>query len=262
MVGQLYASRQSGAKALEKDNIQFGWKPIRDIYDNDVRHAREGNIQRVPGLKLTFVVRDAWTRLNVKPSKIMEQRPMLAALRQLADSENNAPYKASISATADFLEQCSIIFEYGILSNYRIRQGNQAVLQSILNGQNFFESWLTTVLLNNPAFKAGSSTQKCFLAWQTWDLQRVMIYGFKEFAEDFFMKYGDSFFISPKRFNGSAIETLFSQFKYITGSKLSATNYAQARAAYLMRVDIHGRHHGEDNYRNVPLYIRQHELHH
>ena len=32
MVGQLYASRQSGAKALEKDDVQFGWKPIRDVY--------------------------------------------------------------------------------------------------------------------------------------------------------------------------------------------------------------------------------------
>ena len=112
-----------------------------------------------------------------------------------------------ISVLSLFLEHCSVIFEYVMLSDYRIRQGNQAVLQSIINGQNFFESWLTMILQNNPGFKAGSSTQKCFLAWQTWDLQRIMIYGFKQFAEDFFVKYGNSFFISPKHFNGSAIET-------------------------------------------------------
>ena len=85
---------------------------------------------------------------------------------------------------------------------------------------------------------------------------------FHDFCQDFFGQYGDNFYITPKRFNGNAIETLFSQYKYITGSKLSATNYATARASYLMRVDIHGRHHGESDYRNVPLYLRQAELQH
>ena len=52
IIGQLYASRQSGPKTFEHSNVQFGWKPIRDLYNNDIQHAREGNIQRVPGLKL------------------------------------------------------------------------------------------------------------------------------------------------------------------------------------------------------------------
>jgi hypothetical protein len=141
-------------------------------------------------------------------------------------------------------------------------QSNQRVLNSILDGHHYFEQWITSILQGNEDYKAGSATQSFFLSWQTWDLQRIMIYGFKEFSEDFFTKYGDNFFISPKRFNGSAIETLFSQFKHITGAKLSAANYAQARAAYLMRVDIHGRHHGEADYRNVPLFLRQQDLLH
>lgn len=262
MVGQLHASRQNGTKSFIKDDVGFGWKPIREIYQNDVQNARMRNLQRVPQLKLSYVVRDAWTRLNVKPSKILQQRPMIAAIRQLADDEMNNAAKASINETANYLENCSEIFEYGILSHHMITSRNQTVLQRMTTGQQYFESWITSIIQDNPDYKAGSSTQRDFLSWQTWDLQRVMLYGFKEFAEDFFQKYQNNFFISPKRFNGSAIETLFSQFKYITGSKLSAANYAQARAAYLMKVDIHGRHHGEADYRNVALYLRQQNLQH
>ena len=170
MIGQLYASRQSGTKDLHINGVNFGWKPIRDIYENDVRNAQLGNAQRVPGLKLSYVIRDAWTRLNVKPSKIMQQRPMIAAIQMIAEAERNEAAKASINATADYLEHCNIIFEYGFLSNYTISQGNQRVLESIMNGHHFFEKWLTSILENNPDFKHGSATQKLFVSWQTWDL--------------------------------------------------------------------------------------------
>ncbi len=62
-------------------------------------------------------------------------------------------------------------------------------------------------------------------------------------------KYEDNFFLRPICLNGSAIETLFSQFKYTSGEHLSSANYPHARLAYLMKVEIHGIHHGEDNYR-------------
>ena len=262
IVSQLYASRQNGTKAFEKDGIQFGWQAIKDVYQNDLDNARQGRMALVPGLKLSYVYRDSWTRLNVKPSKIMTQRPMIAALRILADREQNADAKASIQMTANYLETCYKVFEAGILSSYTIRQRNQTVLQSILEGNEFFEGWITTLLLNPLGYDATNSGQKKFLSWQTWDLQRVMIYGFKEFCQDFFNKYGDNFFIAPKRLNGSAIETLFSQWKYIAGGQLTAANYDVARGSYLTRVAIHGQHHGEENYRDVPLYLRQWQLIH
>ena len=65
VIAQLYASRPNGAKAFEKDDISIGWKPVNDIYQNDVQNAARNNVQQVPGLKLSYVVRDAWTRLNV-----------------------------------------------------------------------------------------------------------------------------------------------------------------------------------------------------
>ncbi len=123
----------------------------------------------------------------------------------------------------------------------------------------FLEEWISA-LITNEGYNAADSRQKSFLAWQTWDLQRVLVYGFKELCQEFFTKYGDNFFLSPKRLNGSAIETLFSQLKDRAGGKLSSTNYATARASYLMQVAIHGRRHGEAEYRNVPLYVRQIDL--
>ncbi len=55
-----------------------------------------------------------------------------------------------------------------------------------------------------------------FLSWQTWDLLRVMVYGFRGFCEDF-LRRNPGYTIYPVRLNGSAIETFFSQLKYPAG---------------------------------------------
>ena len=116
---------------------------------------------------------------------------------------------------------------------------------------------MASLLLQPEGFNANDSKQNKFLSWQTWDLQRIMVYGLHELSTDFIATYGNNFFLSPKRLNGSSIETLFSQLKYISGGKLSAVNYQHAKDAYLLKVDIHGKHYGEPDYRNVPLYLRQ-----
>ncbi len=150
--------------------------------------------------------------------------------------------------SGQYLEALNRIFEQGFLSNYCVSQQDRRCLE-------------ITGLINMPGgYNAKDSKQKCFLSWQTWDLQRMLVYGFKELCADFINKYGDTFYLTPKRLNGSAIETLFSQFKDSAGGTLSSSNYATARASYLMRVSIHGKHHGEADYRNVPLYLRQMDL--
>jgi len=37
-----------------------------------MERAEKGNSRKVPGLKYAFVYRDNWTRLNVRPAKIMQ----------------------------------------------------------------------------------------------------------------------------------------------------------------------------------------------
>ena len=72
MIAALYSSRDEGTKDFFKDGIHFGWETIEDVYKADIIRAKYGHSRRVPKLKYSYIVRDAWTRLNVKPAKIMQ----------------------------------------------------------------------------------------------------------------------------------------------------------------------------------------------
>ena len=110
-------------------------------------------------------------------------------------------------------------------------------------------------------YDAVDSQSKQFLAWQTWDLLRIMWYGFKEFATDFTTRHS-GFYVPPLRLNGSAIETLFSQLKFISHSNLTSTRYPQALSCLLTQGSIRnsGPVAGSNKYRDMVLYVRQHEL--
>ena len=54
------------------EGVTFGWSAIEDMFKREVRRARDGIPRRVPGLRESYVYRDIWTRLNVKPAKIMQ----------------------------------------------------------------------------------------------------------------------------------------------------------------------------------------------
>ena len=84
-----------------------------------------------------------------------------------------------------------------------------------------------------------------------WDLLRIDVYGFKSFTEDFISRH-PRHFISLLRVSGSAVETLFSQFKYVAGGKLDASNYVTARAACLIRSAV-SVHHSAKGYRDASL---------
>ena len=59
----------------------------------------------------------------------------------------------------------------------------------------------------------------------------------------------------PIRLTGSAVESLFAQYKYTTGGKLDAANYSVARAAFLTKQAIVNHHSGK-GYRDMPLSIQ------
>ena len=54
-----------------------------------------------------------------------------------------------------------------------------------------------------------------------------MWYGFKGLCQEFTSKH-EQYYVVPVRLNGSAVESLFSRFKYDAGGNLSATNYESA----------------------------------
>lgn len=72
MIAALYSSRPSGSNSLTLDAIQFGWETIEKVYNQEMEGAEMGRSHKVPGLKYAFVYRDNWTRLNMRPAKIMQ----------------------------------------------------------------------------------------------------------------------------------------------------------------------------------------------
>ncbi len=84
-----------------------------------------------------------------------------------------------------------------------------------------------------------------------WDLLRIDVYGFRGFSKYFFIQHPNHF-ISPLRVSGSAVETLFSQYKYAAGGKLDSSNYATARGACLIRSAV-SVHHSDKGYRDTTI---------
>lgn len=71
-----------------------------------------------------------------------------------------------------------------------------------------------------------------------WDNLRVDVYGFIELTK-YFLKQYPGYFLSPLRISGSAVETLFGQYKYMSSNKLDAANYATCRSKYLTKQAVH-----------------------
>ena len=67
-----------------------------------------------------------------------------------------------------------------------------------------------------------------------WDLLCIDAYGFNAFAKWFLETY-PTYFISPLRISGSAVESLFSQYKYSAGGKLDGVNYTTSRCSHLVK---------------------------
>ena len=82
-----------------------------------------------------------------------------------------------------------------------------------------------------------------------------MCIGFKNLVKDFTATH-PGYYVNPRRVNGSAVETLFSELKHITGGNLSAANYESAKATLLTKRECKG----QDSYRSDVLYLRQSEL--
>lgn len=72
-ISALHSSRLAGAKNFCRSGVSFGWQQISELkVREDARFAR-GQSRFVRGLFNSYIERDSWIRLNVKPSKIMQQ---------------------------------------------------------------------------------------------------------------------------------------------------------------------------------------------
>lgn len=135
---------------------------------------------------------------------------------------------------------------------------NSPILQNIEEGYQFFESWWESLNACDN-FCPTSSEERRFISWQTWDLLRIMVFGFTGFVQNFLQLHPD-YYVFPLKVNGSAVETLFSQFKFETNSKLTSVNYQTARSRVLMKRELQGSAKAAHGYRDTPLYIKEKKL--
>lgn len=190
----------------------------------------------------------------MKPAKIMQQQHVIAELGEYLDSmPRDAP---STSLVLRYLLALQKLFEAGFLTHEKITSLQSPILAGMASGYKFFSDWLDPLL--DQGLIPINPYQKCFLAWQTWDLLRISWLGLRNYCEEMFSLHPECYVI-PLRANGSAIETIFSQLKHASGHSLTAVNYETARAQLLTRRSVHGVHVKED-YRNAPLYIKDSEL--
>uniref|UniRef100_A0A1X7VST4 Uncharacterized protein n=1 Tax=Amphimedon queenslandica TaxID=400682 RepID=A0A1X7VST4_AMPQE len=103
----------------------------------------------------------------------------------------------------------------------------------------------------DPSFQISNNTQKKFLAWQTLDLLGIDVNGFNLFCKYFLNKY-PGYYIVPIRITGSAVESLFSPFKFSSGGKLDAANYSYSRGVSLIK-QVTSTHHSIKDYRDGEL---------
>ena len=73
MINALFSSKSGGTKDFKRgDSASFGWASIIDLYKRDIARVDQGCTRMVPRLREAHCLRDAWTRLNVHPAKIMQ----------------------------------------------------------------------------------------------------------------------------------------------------------------------------------------------
>ena len=75
MINALFSSKPGGSKLFHHaEKSKFGWETINSLYERELERVSQGQTRMVPCIKEAHCLRDAWTKLNVHPAKIMQVR--------------------------------------------------------------------------------------------------------------------------------------------------------------------------------------------
>ena len=86
LIAALHSSRQVNGKQVKDFDVygvHFGWQVLKELWKREMNRARCGRMRRVPQLSYRHIFRDCWTRLNVKPAKIMQVISAVKTLKPL-----------------------------------------------------------------------------------------------------------------------------------------------------------------------------------
>lgn len=249
MVNALHSSRIGGTREFWNAG-SFGWDQIESVYEREVeRRMDPTKITMVPGLLKSHVQRDSWTKLSVAPALIMVRENLIAEMKACGgDSVHTV-------ACVKYLEALNMLFVCGILSHDKIFSLDSPPLTSMIDGFRYFCSWYEA--LEEPECST-TFRRRNFLSWQTFDILRLMFFGFIDLCDAVWKLKPGSYVVGLK-VNGSAVETLFSQIKQRSGQEMNSTNYLTARRSLIATrdVDLSNRKRDADTcpggYRNTDL---------
>ena len=83
MISALHSSRPGGSKNFCKNKINFGWETIMAMWERDLERTNPTTgrlLTQLPEMRERYIHRDNWTRLNVKPAKIMQVICIIVAI--------------------------------------------------------------------------------------------------------------------------------------------------------------------------------------
>ena len=170
MINALFSSKPTGSKLFQcPGNSVFGWQTINQLYERELARVSSNQTRMVPRLREAHCLRDAWTKLNVHPAKIMQVRNftiynlsivssiiafikllhLLLLQRELVHFVNQDPPPHNVETTCEtlaYLEACNLLFEQGFLSHDRIRSTDSEVIKNINKGFEYFSKWLDSIL--------------------------------------------------------------------------------------------------------------------
>eukprot|EP00112_Aurelia_sp_Birch-Aquarium-sp1_P024791 Seg7991.1 transcript_id=Seg7991.1/GoldUCD/mRNA.D3Y31 product="hypothetical protein" protein_id=Seg7991.1/GoldUCD/D3Y31 len=221
------------------------------MWGRECARTERGEMRKVPKMLPSYIERDAWTKLNVAPAKIMQQDNVLIELynHTIQNGEKNND-KEETALVWDYLVACNKIFERGLLSHDKITTDDLHVIENVEEGYRYFEKWWES-LDQGGDFNPTSTEERRFISWQTWDLLRVTVFGFIGLTRNFLMQ-NQHYYVLPLKINGSAAETLFhnSNLRLITNSH-------QLTIHSSMKKDLHGTSSAAHGYRDTPLYLKK-----
>ena len=140
MISALHSSHPQRAKLFERSGVKFGWEDIELLKQREDERSLSGQMRFVPGLLSSYIERDSWTKLNVKPSKIFQQDAVLSELFSHANSVNQG--NCSAMQVYKYLLAINKIFERGLLSKYPVYNMSSPIISGITEGYQYFLDWL------------------------------------------------------------------------------------------------------------------------
>eukprot|EP00733_Pompholyxophrys_punicea_P000669 Pompholyxophrys_punicea_v1_NODE_225_length_2691_cov_20.567147.p1 type:complete len:789 gc:universal NODE_225_length_2691_cov_20.567147:2426-60(-) len=238
MINALESSQKTGSKSFSFDSMKtIDWKFIYQAYYRQVERVKNGGIRQVRGLNSDAINRDSWSKMSVPIAKVFIHGSLTAEMTTHMVETGNFDAEKTIS----YLNHLEATFRNVFLNpTRRIYNMDDLAFEEVFAADKFFSQWRKNVEILQEEFHLSVENKNAlFLAWQTYDLWRIMVHGFYGYCENFFQRHAQANFkayLKPIRMSGSALELVFSALRQMKGdaASLNEGKFMTAKANYIL----------------------------